>query len=433
MTTEVQTPGEVEIVDVYLTKPNGKGQIGLKTFVIEINLFEDVLRNGMYGSIMIADAANIAGLFPITGAETLKLSFRTPGMEEGVSEEFQVYSITDKIMLKDTGTQAYILHFVVPELITDAQTPVWGTWSGYPTAIAETIFKEYFADKKPLNVIAADAQEVTFTSPGWRPSKSINWLCSRASPLDNTTLPATLFFQSSKSFHIINYSTLFKADNDFGEYTFTPANLADQTVEAYTKDVQKEFFKVESLEVKETYNGMKNLSSGFYANRLLTLDIMKKSFETFDYDHISAFQTRPKLNQFSAYPDVLNRNPATYLTVYPQLSDLYGKPGEKPPSVSMTVGGSLGAGRISAMLELDNFKLEITVPGRTDIEVGRTIKLYVPDSSPRNEENKTDRHEDKFYSGRYFITAIRHKVTLQKHMMIMEIVKESILQDYNAT
>ena len=196
--------------------------------------------------------------------------------------------------------------------------------------------------------------------------------------------------------------------------------------------MQKEYFKIESLEVKETYNAFKNLQSGFYANRLLTLDIMKKSYETIDYDHVSKFQTRPKLNQFPAYPDILNRNPATHLTVYPQLADMYGLPGERDPAVAMTVAKNLGAGRISAVLELDNFKLEITVPGRTDIEVGRTIKLYVPDSSPRDKADTTDRHEDKFYSGRYIITAIRHKVTLQKHMMIMEIVKDSILQDYNA-
>lgn len=431
MTAEVQSPGEVEIVDVILKKNDDK-LIGLNLYVIEINLFEDIMRNGMYGNIMIVDAANIAGLFPITGAEKLKLSFHTPGMEEGIAEEFQVYKVSDKIMLKDTGVQAYILHFVVPELITDAQTPVWGTWSGYPTEIAKTIFDTYYAENKPLNIIGDDAEKVTFTSPGWRPTKAINWLASRNAPKEPNVLPGMLFFQSSKSYHLVNYSMLLKDTNDFGEYTYIPANLSGGVDEDYTKDVQKEFFKIESLEVKETYNGIKNLSSGFYANRLLTLDIMKKSYQTIDYDHISAFQTRPKLNEFSPYPDILNRNPATYLTVYPQLSNMYGRPGERDPAVAMTVGKSLGAGRISTMLELDNFKLEITVPGRTDIEVGRTIKLYVPDSSPRNEEDTSDRREDKFYSGRYIITAIRHKVNLQKHMMIMEIVKESILQDYNA-
>jgi hypothetical protein len=431
MTAEVQTPGEVQIVDVLLSKNAGTKQINLVLFTVEINIYEDIMRNGMYGTILIADAANIAGLFPITGAEMLKIAFKTPGMEEGFNDEFQVYSISDKIMLKDTGTQGYILHFVIPELMTDVQTPVWGTWSGYPLGIADMIFKTYFSDKKTLNRIGADAAEVTFTSPGWRPSKAINWLASRSVPFGQGDLPGALFFQSSKSYHLVNYSTLLRSSADFGEYTYIPANLSGTTDGNFVKDVQAEYFKIENMEVKETYNGLKNLHSGFYANRLLTLDIMKKSYEVTEYDHISSFQSRPKLNPFPSYPDILNRNPATVLTVYPQLSDMYGKPGERPPGVSMTVKGSLGAGRISAILELDNFKIEITVPGRTDIEVGRTIKLYVPDSSPRDEGDTSDRREDKVYSGRYLITAIRHKLTLQKHMMIMEIVKESTLQDYN--
>ena len=431
MTAEVQTPGEVQIVDVLLSKNAGTKQINLVLFTVEINIYEDIMRNGMYGTILIADAANIAGLFPITGAEMLKIAFKTPGMEEGFNDEFQVYSISDKIMLKDTGTQGYILHFVIPELMTDVQTPVWGTWSGYPLGIADMIFKTYFSDKKTLNRIGADATEVTFTSPGWRPSKAINWLASRSVPFGQGDLPGALFFQSSKSYHLVNYSTLLRSSADFGEYTYIPANLSGTTDGNFVKDVQAEYFKIENMEVKETYNGLKNLHSGFYANRLLTLDIMKKSYEVTEYDHISSFQSRPKLNPFPSYPDILNRNPATVLTVYPQLSDMYGKPGERPPGVSMTVKGSLGAGRISAILELDNFKIEITVPGRTDIEVGRTIKLYVPDSSPRDEGDTSDRREDKVYSGRYLITAIRHKLTLQKHMMIMEIVKESTLQDYN--
>ena len=433
MTAEVQTPGQVELVEVLLKKPSGGGkEIGLKLFVIEINLFEDILRNGMYGNIMIADAANVAGLFPITGAEILKLTFKTPGMDESmISGEFQIYSISDKISLKD-GVQAYILNFVVPEVLIDAQTPVWGTYEGPAIGTAQTIFSEYLS-KQPLNLVGGDSSDMTVTIPGWRPSKAINWLCSRAHPFDQNDLPGHLFFQSNKSWHIVNISTLIRSTkNDFGEYTYTPNNLSGQDQgDVYYKDVQKEYFKIESLEVKETYSGIKNLSSGFYANRTMTLNIMKKSYNTFDYDHISQFQTRPKLNAYSPYPDFLNRNPAACLTMYPQLQDMYGQPGGRSPGASMTVAGSLGKGRISTILELDNFKLEITVPGRTDIEVGRVIKLYVPSTAPRNEEDKSDRNEDKLYSGRYLITAIRHKVTMLKHMMIMEIVKDSILQDYN--
>ena len=44
------------------------------------------------------------------------------------------------------------------------------------------------------------------------------------------------------------------------------------------------------------------------------------------------------------------------------------------------------------------------------------------------QEDKSDKG-DAFYSGTYLITAIHHKVTLNRHTMIMEIVKDALKRD----
>ena len=67
------------------------------------------------------------------------------------------------------------------------------------------------------------------------------------------------------------------------------------------------------------------------------------------------------------------------------------------------------------------------IPGRSDIEVGRMLKLLYPDVSPRDASNKTDENIDRRYSGSYLITAINHKINSQSHMMSMEIVKDGML------
>ena len=82
--------------------------------------------------------------------------------------------------------------------------------------------------------------------------------------------------------------------------------------------------------------------------------------------------------------------------------------------------------RKSNLLELNNFKLNLIVPGRTDVEVGRTLDFIFPDVSPKSEKDKNKFVGDKFYTGSYLITAIRHKVTLQSHHMIIEIFIDSI-------
>ena len=84
--------------------------------------------------------------------------------------------------------------------------------------------------------------------------------------------------------------------------------------------------------------------------------------------------------------------------------------------------------RKCSLLGLTNVKLNITVPGRTDVEVGRMLYFKFPKLSPASEEDivNDDKHLDSLYSGRYLITAVHHRITPNEHLMIMEIVKDSL-------
>ena len=64
------------------------------------------------------------------------------------------------------------------------------------------------------------------------------------------------------------------------------------------------------------------------------------------------------------------------------------------------------------------------VPGRTDIEVGRLISVLYPSSEPPNEDLSTVL--DPILSGLYLISAIHHKITIDRHTMNMEIIKNGI-------
>ena len=82
--------------------------------------------------------------------------------------------------------------------------------------------------------------------------------------------------------------------------------------------------------------------------------------------------------------------------------------------------------RLSHMIELSNFKLSITVPGRTDVEAGAVITINYPDSKPISENKKSRNNNDPVYSGDYIITAVRHKINPLRHTMVLEIVKDSL-------
>ena len=67
---------------------------------------------------------------------------------------------------------------------------------------------------------------------------------------------------------------------------------------------------------------------------------------------------------------------------------------------------------------------ELTVPGRTDIEVGKLIKLAYPIAGDKPEDAEYDEIVDPVLSGNFMISCIKHTInTGVGHKMIMEVVK----------
>ena len=79
----------------------------------------------------------------------------------------------------------------------------------------------------------------------------------------------------------------------------------------------------------------------------------------------------------------------------------------------------------TAQLSLVNaIRLKISVPGDTTLRVGTTIMFSL------NSLNPTQKELDKFYSGKYLITAVRHLINTSEYRTILEISKESVSADY---
>jgi hypothetical protein len=244
--------------------------------------------------------------------------------------------------------------------------------------------------------------------------------------------PNYLFYESNKAFYFTNIEALIDASIKnkiiYQKYIYMANNITQNPAEdGYVKDIEKEYQKIEDMELVSSYNTFKNVQNGYYANRLVTMDIFNKKYEVFDYDHVSTFNDYNHLENISGVTDVAPfrpdtlRSPASYIQFASKHKNLFSN---FPNNVSDTAENVLPR-RVSVMNELSNFKLILTVPGRVDAEVGSIIYFSYPDISPRDETDTALAKEDTYYSGYYLITAIRHKITLLKHMMIMEVVKDS--------
>lgn len=445
----LQRAGEVRIEQLKLINSSDE-VIDLSEFVVEINIFEDLFKNYLHGNIVLTDSRNLIDKYNLHGEEFLNVKLRTPSFPDSqvIEKTFRVFKLTDRAIVRDNNTQNFVLHFISIEFFYDISLPIFAPFEGKVSDVAGAIFTNFIATPRKFNVsesnntiseiqtgtdmivINETANKVKFVSPGWSPFKCINWLASKAIP-DDGVAKNYIFFESNKNFYFCTLEGLFRdahqSKNYLGRYLIAVSNIRENK---NSQDVSREMFLAKDVEMVESADYIKNYTNGYLANRLVYLDVFNKEYELIDYDHVLNYEkqyhtsgigneTKPVFNKDTF------RNYATNISFYPKNPKLFN---DYPGNISEKMGEIYG-NRLSSMLELTNIKMNMTVPGRTDAEVGRLIYFEYPSLGAKDEKDTGSSAQDKLYSGYYIITAIHHKINKLEHQMVMEVIKDSLYVD----
>ena len=111
MTDGVQYAGEFDIEEAILFSPNGEiTDLMTDVSLVEINLYEDIFKSSITGSVVVADIADIITKLPIMGQEKISLKMSTPSLTE--KKDFQF--TTDQLAtVKKTKTNRIALSLVL--------------------------------------------------------------------------------------------------------------------------------------------------------------------------------------------------------------------------------------------------------------------------------------------------------------------------------
>jgi len=448
----LQKAGSVDIVDLKIIGSTGK-VIDLKDFLVELNVYEDIFSNTLYGDIVLSDSRNLIDFLPIIGEEYITVHFRTPSFEKRgdfIKKTFRVYRLSNRTIVRDNNTQLFTLHFASMELFFDMVLPVYKSFEGNVSEVALDVFNTYLktprnfdlsADEKKLETKTAETSfyvaetdnNIKFVSPGWTPLKIINWLASKAMPKEDTKAKDYLFFETTKSFYFISLEKIFKNSHDSKNivdvYTYAASNLKEDK----SPNIRREMALANSVEMVESNDYIKNYTNGYLINRLITLDVFNKKYELIDYDYTEDYKNNYHTSGEGkdAIPlfnlDGL-KSPGSSVSFYPVNPRLFQNSTTDyfKDNISEKMKDIYG-NRKSSLLGMTNVKLNVTVPGRTDIEVGRMLYFKFPGLGPKSPQDQTETTGfDKAYSGKYLITAVHHRVTSQEHVIMMEIVKDSL-------
>jgi len=435
-TIPFEQAGSIDIQELTLINGSMKS-LDVLDYMSEINLMEDIYSPTMHGTMLFVDSRNLIKEFNIIGEEYIFLKFKTPTSDFEIEKFFRIYSVTDRNILNDKGTQSYILSFVSVEAIQNEINPLFRTFQGKISDIVTNIFTEFlkikrspskkqgkidFVDNASEFFVLPTLNSAKFVSPGWSPFKCLNWCASKAIP-ESGKACNYFFFETNKAFMFINLETLFDRNNNqtsAGTYVYNINNFN------VNKSPNIKLFNINDLKIIKNFNQLENYNYGYYGNRLMSLNIKNKEVNLTDYNTLLKYKDYIHTNQDLTAPFFADNTPFTTLSnikfnpIHPGLHSVEDNINERMPEIY--------GNRKTNLMELNQLKLEIFVPGRTDIEVGRMLKLLYPDISPRDDSNATSENLDRRYSGSYLITAINHKINNQSHMMSMEIVKDGMLE-----
>lgn len=415
---------------VNLTLLTGVTSFDMKTLLVELSYHEDIFNNTASGYLTVTDSMGYIETLSLTGNEFIRMTFgKTSNDGNWVDKLFRVYKVDKRKLESNMNTETYSLYFCSEEVLLSEQ---YKLSKAYPaqsiseniTDILKNVLK--VPDKK-IAVIEPTYGVYDFVVPTIKPFDAINWMSVYARPTADKPGSDMLFYEDKFGFNFRSIQSLL-LNPLYKTYSYDPKNLASQ-------DINKKLNNVTTYEILDSYDALRGINSGIFANELISVNPLtrKKTVTKFNYfDYISKSK---KLNEYPISNNFQNRfgdnigdtSQAVLKLVFSnfnQNSDAY--------IASQPAGGSsrdiFAETYIpyrTAQLSLANYtRMKISLPGDPGLTVGQTICFNLLSRTPNVKEL------DKYYSGNYLITAVRHLINFSEYKTVLEITKESTTTPY---
>lgn len=408
--------GDVEITEISLI--NFRNQtLNIKSLFTTIHIYEDIFSNSLSGSIQIIDTVDLINSLPIIGEELLFINYNTAGYpaEMAVRQTFKVYSLTNQLII-GPHKQSYTLNFSTIDAESDLNIKLSKAYTGTPTTIISKILKQELQTDKSID-LDESSNAIKFVSPFWSPFKCINYATKNAGTPNKDKLGNYLFYESTGGYKFVSLSTLLSAPSA-GNFIYSndPARDLGQ------RDVGAEMTKIYEMRIDERFNTIDRLMKGAFSHTVIDHNLITKSIDKRYYHYSNDFSKNPHLEAHPVDSPEYQYNKDTLA------SSTTSVPFAQQQIKQDNLGKTLTS-RFPTLNQLDLFKMDITVHGRTDLEVGDVVTITVGGIEKLTKEDKIGTED--YYNGRYLVTSIMHSISsLNKHVMVMQVSKESIAREY---
>ena len=415
-----------------LTLLSSVGSLDLKNTFEEISYNEDLFNNSLSGYVYIIESSGLIETAAMNGTEFLRLTFSKFGDSSNqIDKLFRVYKVGKRKLEGTMYKESYVLYFCSEELLLSEQYKISKRYKDFLISdIVSDVLTNYL--KVPNNksgTIETTYGKYNFIIPTLKPFDAINFVTNYARPNPQNPGADMLFYEDKNGFQYRSLQSLMRQPSYY-TYTYKPKNID-------SKDLNTDTHNVLTYEFLDSFDTLNGITSGTFANQLISLNPLTRSKKVTNFDYTVYSRQAKLLNSYGIIDDSANRNgdnlgQASQSMLKLIFSNFDSGSNSYVAGVPGASGNDIYAETFipyrTAQLGLANYtRLRISVPGDCNLTVGRVLTFNL---SSRNLANKGAL--DKYYSGNYFITGVRHLIDLTSFRTILEITKESVPNSYPA-
>lgn len=431
---QVENPGayypqDYSIQTLNLLTSTGKS-IELKRILLEMSFYEDIYSFTISGYISVIDAQGFIEILQLTGNEFIEVNFsKTKSNLNGTKRLFRVYKIGNRKPTGNMNAEVYTFYFCSEELLLSEQNRVSKAFSGETVS---NMIKSILTDnlkvnaKEKIGIIEQTFGTYDFIVPRLKPFEAISWLSTYARPNQAKSPGADmLFFETKDGFNFRSLQSMFKQDI-YTTYKYQVENIQDKQ-----QPFKEKTISVLDYEFVTVYDKIEQISSGAFANRVITIDPMAKTTNVTNFNYTKYKNQAQTLNKNAPSNELLNRLGQTEQTAYnSSFKILTANAGQQnspyikqvPGGVAKSIAAEVTVPNRTAQISLANYSVvKIKIPGDTGISAGRTIQFNLLSLKPTDSKKELD----KYYSGKYLVTAVRHIIQPTTYQTVLEIAKDS--------
>ena len=417
--------GSYTIDSITLTLRDGT-VVSVTDVMTQMVIYEDIFNPSITGFIEIDDFVGGLEKFQLTGGEGISIRILRPNGYDILIDrnDLIVHSISNGVYAANNSIK-YTLEFVSKGTVVSQKKRIYRSY-GNNTSLSDIITDICTEDLGKSINIAKNLPKIdsTFISPGYSPLSAIQYLAKRCGVdgdyylfFDRLTTGYT--FASLKNLR--NLAPKVSGGNTDNIYTivYKPAmgyieNKGAETV-----------MRAEYVNPEENFNHMINMNHGFYRSKVTNVNIARRSLE------VDVFNYKDAPEDFYVN-DIISDNNIFGKFSTDRIKGAEEIPGERMVTTAINDPMKNKKAWIKADLfgsfALSAMRVRVGVDGAVNqMGAGDVAYLKLPSDAEKTfETSASEITENNVYSGKYFVTAVRHVITNDVYSKDLELARGSV-------